>query len=54
MGNKSSWGKMYFIFFYSVNVKGNWTHLAQTQDQVLGSMQFLGYQENFLIVLVLP
>ena len=50
MSGNSSWGKMYSIWFHSVNVKKighNWT-------QELGSMQYLGYHENILIVLVLP
>ena len=52
MSDDSSRGKMYFLKFYFVNVKGNWTH--GNYDQELGSIQYLGYHENILIVLVLP
>ena len=33
MNDNSSQGKMYFILFHSVNVKGNWTHLAQNNSR---------------------
>ena len=42
---------MYFIQFHSVNVKRNWIHIAQKHSL---SIQYLGYHENILILLVLP
>ena len=33
MSNNIFRGKMYFIKFHSVNVKGNWTHLAQKNSR---------------------
>ena len=55
MSDDSSRGKMYFFKFYFVNVKGNWTHLAQKNLRPGARIiQYLGYHENILIVLVLP
>ena len=43
---------MCFVYFLSVNVNENWTHLAKkTHDRELTSLQYLGYSENCLIVL---
>ena len=33
MSDNKSRGKMYFIYFHSVNVKRNWTHLAQKNSR---------------------
>ena len=47
INDNSSRGKMSFICFHSVNVKGNWIHLAEKiHDQELRSLQYLRYHEN--------
>ena len=33
MNDGSSQGKIAFIYFHSVNIKGNWTHLAEKHSQ---------------------
>ena len=47
MSDNSSPRKIYFIYFHSVNVKRNWTHLAQKNSPPrAGPMQYLGCHEN--------
>ena len=33
MDDNSFQGKTSFVYFHSVNVKGNWTHLAEKNSQ---------------------
>ena len=33
MSDDGSRGKMYFIYFHSINVKGNWTHLPEKNSR---------------------
>ena len=50
--NNTSGGNMPFILFHSLNLKGNWTYLAEKNyDQQLRFQQYLGYHENILIAL---
>ena len=55
MNNISCGGKMAIIWFYSVNVKGNWTNLAEknsqagvkvTRIQAIMKMFYLYYHRN--------
>ena len=51
MDDNSSEGKIAFVQFHSVNVKGYWTHLAEKNSQPGAKITTIFTHENILIVL---
>ena len=51
MNNSNSREKMVIIWFYSANIKGNWTHLAEENLRAGAKIDKYYIYENILIVL---